>query len=683
MVDKKDDFDSLIRTQCDKIQQLRKKQKGGEKNGELLAETNYLYSLLEITRSINIPRDFNQLLELVVDSAITVSNAERGFLMLFGKNGNLEFKVIRNIDRKILEGEEFRISRTVVNHVLATGEPLFLSSIYKDKRFITSESIEALGLRMVMCVPLKARETLLGLIYVDSRSETDSFTQLEKKMFEAFAAQASVTIENSHLYESSVRDALTGLYNYGYLRVRLEEEITRAARANKDNISFVMLDLDNFKSINDSYGHILGNSILVKVADIVKESVRKYDVAARYGGDEFAILMPNATIEDAQHLAERLKISIANVKFYVGRETFSISASIGISTFPIDKISNSESVIVEADHALFRAKGKGGNQIAVFGLRKDRKKREPELVGKSQVMDEVKKTISKLARTDATVLITGETGTGKELITQLIHHKSSRATNPFIVINCGAIPDNLLESELFGYEKGAFTGAFRLHKGKFETAHTGTIFLDEIAELPLHLQVKLLRVIEQKEIDRIGSKKPIQVDVRIIAASNKNLEDELKKESFRKDLFFRLSVATIHIPPLRDRAEDIDALSEYYLKQMNSRYRTQFKGFTDGAREAMLNHLWPGNVRELIHRIERAVIMSTEDYVNENDLGLLSPEFKSIKFLKKSRDELEKRLITQALIINHWNVTRASKTLGMTRRGLRYLIQKHKIVKHH
>jgi transcriptional regulator with PAS, ATPase and Fis domain len=287
----------------------------------------------------------------------------------------------------------------------------------------------------------------------------------------------------------------------------------------------------------------------------------------------------------------------------------------------------------------------------------------------------------RFARTDATILITGETGTGKELITNLVHQESARLDKPFVVVNCGAVPDNLLESELFGYEKGAFTGAYRQRKGKFEFAHGGTIFLDEIGELPLHLQVKLLRAIEQKEVDRIGAKAPIKVNIRVIAASNRNLEDEVKNGNFRKDLFYRLSVATIYVPPLRERLEDIDALSKYYLDQMNRRYHRKFLGFTKTGVEAMMHHPWPGNVRELIHRIERAVIMARGQYLDEDDMGLLLSKPKELKPLRESRDEAEKESIMQALIRSHWNITRASKILGIDRKTLRYLIKKHNITK--
>jgi diguanylate cyclase (GGDEF)-like protein len=670
-------FAARTKSYSKEIEQVKQKAETEKNIDKNALEVLNLYSLLEITRSINTLQDFNRLLELIVDSAITLTKADRGFLMLFSKNGGLEFRVTRNIDKKTLEGGEFKISRTVVNHVLATSKPLFLSDIYKDDKFKISDSIEALGLHMVMCVPLMAKERLLGLIYVDSQEETEIFTKTEEKIFEAFAAQASVAIENSYLYDSSIHDTLTGLYNYGYLRSRLEEEITRASRYKKEVISFMMLDFDDFKSMNDSHSHIFGNSILVKVAGLIKETVRKYDIPARYGGDEYAILMPGADERDAWYLAQRLQKAIAALKFSIGKETISITVSIGISTFPVEKIIDSENVILEADHALFVAKRKGGNQIVQFGLHKDKRKHGPEFIGKSRACEEVKEMISKLARTDATILITGETGTGKELITELIHKEGSRSNKPLVVVNCGAIPDNLLESELFGHEKGAFTGAYKQHKGKFELAQGGTIFLDEIGELPVHLQVKILRAIEQKEIERIGGKAPIKLNVRVIAASNRNLENGVEKGSFRKDLFYRLSVVMIHLPPLRERPEDIEMLSDYYLNQMNKRYQRKFLGFTESAMDAMVQHHWSGNVRELIHRIERAVIIGSGQYLDKNDLGLISSEFKELKTLR----ELEADNINYALVRHRWNITNTAKALDVDRKTLRRLIKKYNINK--
>lgn len=440
-----------------------------------------------------------------------------------------------------------------------------------------------------------------------------------------------------------------------------------------------MLDLDKFKSINDSCGHLFGNTILMKAGEIIKKAARTCDIPARYGGDEFCILMPETDIEGARKFAERLQKEIEKQRFTTGGINISISASFGISSFPLDKIICSEDIIVEADRALYIAKSKQENKIVCLAFRNGVEKDGYEIVGKSEPMEEIKKKAARLAKTDATILISGETGSGKELIAHLLHNKSPRKDKPFVTVNCGAIPEALLESELFGHEKGAFTGAYIRQKGKFETANGGTIFLDEIGELPFHLQVKILRAIEQKEIDPIGGKSPQPVDDRIIAASNKDLKEEVKKGKFREDLFYRLNVASINIPPLRDRVEDIEPLAGHYLSLMNKKYRRRFLGFTRGAMAAMMHYPWPGNVRELIHRIERAVIMGAGQYLDEKDLELPMPHVTETKGLKQARDGAEKERIIQALNRNRSNITQTSRELGISRKTLRDLMKKHEI----
>ncbi len=646
-----------------------------------LKENLYFRSLLEITRSISTHRDFGQLLELIVDSAINLTNAERGFLILVSPDGSLEFKVTRNISEQFIESDKFVISRTVVNDVLSRKESLFLSDIYKDKKLKIAQSFETLGLQMVMCAPLETRDRLLGIIYVDSRAKTETFGKLEEDLFEAFAAQASIALENTQLYELSVRDALTGLYNLAYLRRRMEDEINRALRYKIGSISFLMLDLDNFKAINEIYGHQFGNKVLIDVANVINGLARKCDVAARYGGDEFAILLPETALQGARDMAERLLKSLSELSFSIGQKTISIASSIGISNFPIEKITNTDSIVMEADHALFVAKRKGKNQIVIFGSKKDEKTSDVEFIGESKAIRQMKTNLAKIAVTDATVLIVGETGTGKELVTHLIHRGSMRAHKPLVVVNCGAMPNTILESELFGHEKGAFTGAYAQQKGKFELAHGGTIFLDEIGEASIQLQTKILRAIEQKEIDRIGGTSPVKVDVRVIAATNKDLPEEVNKGNFRKDLFYRLSVTTVHLPPLRERPEDIKVLAERHLEQMSRKYHRRFCGFTKNAMDAMLCHSWIGNVRELIHRIERAVIMADGEYLDVDDIGLIALKSESAETLRSMKEKTEREGIFQSLTRNNWHIDTASRELGINPRTLRDLIKKHKLVK--
>jgi len=310
------------------------------------------------------------------------------------------------------------------------------------------------------------------------------------------------------------------------------------------------------------------------------------------------------------------------------------------------------------------------------------------LIGISDKMQEVFKTVLKAARTGATILLIGESGTGKELIAKAIHYESDRSKGPFIAINCAAIPENLLEAELFGYEKGAFTGALVSKPGKFELANGGTIFLDEIGDLPLSLQAKLLRVIQDKTFYRIGGTKPIKVDIRIIAATNKDLEKMVKNGSFREDLYFRLNVIPIYLPPLRERREDIPLLIDYFLKKFNKEYKKNIT-INKSAMEKLINYSWPGNVRELENTIERLVILAEKEEITLNDLPFYIKQDNGSKIigvnLKNSLPNqielIEKKAIEEALKACNYNQTKAAKMLGLTKRQINYKIKKYGLMK--
>jgi len=301
------------------------------------------------------------------------------------------------------------------------------------------------------------------------------------------------------------------------------------------------------------------------------------------------------------------------------------------------------------------------------------------MVAKSKGMVAVFKIAEKVAQYDTTVLICGASGTGKELIAQGIHFAGKRAKNPLVPVNCGGIPENLLESELFGYKKGAFTGADSDRKGLFDEADRGTIFLDEIGELPLSLQVKLLRVLQENEIRPVGDSKTKKIDVRIIAATSKNLEDEVKNGTFREDLFFRLNVMPIQLPPLKDRPEDIPILSQHFINRFNISLEKNIKGITPAAMSILLKYHWPGNVRELGNVIERAVVLAEETILApENfplDLGESQRREKVENFfdghsLKAAQKILEKRLIIKALEATNGNRTKAARILEISHPSL-------------
>ncbi len=304
------------------------------------------------------------------------------------------------------------------------------------------------------------------------------------------------------------------------------------------------------------------------------------------------------------------------------------------------------------------------------------------MIGSSSIMQEIFRQFIHAGKTDYPVLLTGNTGTGKEIAAQAIHSLSSRAEKPLITINCGAIPDNLLESELFGHEKGAFTGAVNRKLGKFEQADHGTIFLDEIGELPQLLQVKLLRVLQEGTIDRVGGTETIKLDIRIIAATNRNLQEEIENNRFREDLFYRLNVVPIHLPDLTKRPEDILLLAQSILRQESEKLQRQ-TSFTPAALAALAGHPWPGNVRELQNRIKRALGSTQDKIITQADLGFQQEnnngESQKLLTLKQARNSAEYSAVSQAMVLSNNNISRAAKLLEISRPTLHDLIKKHNI----
>jgi DNA-binding NtrC family response regulator len=314
---------------------------------------------------------------------------------------------------------------------------------------------------------------------------------------------------------------------------------------------------------------------------------------------------------------------------------------------------------------------------------------DEEIVSRSQQMERVKKMILKVAGSNSTVLIRGESGVGKELVARAIHKASPRANEVFIAVNCAAINENLLESELFGHEKGAFTGAHAQKRGLFEVADRGTLFLDEIGDMSASMQAKLLRALQEKEIMRIGGTKPIKIDVRVIAATNRDLEAMVKEGRFREDLYYRLNIIPIEIPPLRNRRSDIEPLIDYFIAKHGLSSNRRIHGLTSAARNLIMSYSWPGNVRQLESAIERAMLLAEGDEIDVEDLPVevrqqgqpatafnfkLPPE--GISF-----EELEKSLIIQAMEQSGWSITRAARLLGLSFRTLQYRLEKFGIKK--
>jgi two-component system, NtrC family, response regulator len=302
-----------------------------------------------------------------------------------------------------------------------------------------------------------------------------------------------------------------------------------------------------------------------------------------------------------------------------------------------------------------------------------------DLLGRSREMKAVFRLLKRVAPTDVTVLILGDSGTGKEVVAREIHRMSLRAEKPFLGISCGAIPENLLESELFGHEKGAFTSAHTTRPGRLELANGGTVFLDEIGDMPMILQVKLLRFLQEREIERVGGRRVIPLDVRVLAATNRNLELAVKEGRFREDLYYRLSVIDIRIPGLRERGEDVVFLAEHFLKRFSHDLHRPGLVMSRAAKGALINHTWPGNVRELEHRIQRATLLANGRMVQPEDLELSGPQTAATVSLKEARDQAEERLVVDTLRRTFGNISRAARELDVSRPTLHDLLRKHGI----
>jgi transcriptional regulator with GAF, ATPase, and Fis domain len=462
--------------------------------------------------------DVTALLEALLDEAIDLTGGDRGFLVLVEGEQRV-VKVARNVARENVALDLERLSDTVVERVLRSGEPLLVSDATVDPEFSASTSVVNLKLSSVLCVPLMHRGRPIGLVYVGSDRVGTHFDRRGLDTLTIFAAQASLLVQNALLLDELRAD------NRG-LRERLEQQ--------------------------------------------------------RFG----------------------------------------------------------------------------------------------DLLGSCPGMQEVYRQIEKVAPTDLSVLVMGETGTGKELVARELHRRSPRAAGPFVAINCGAIPETLLESELFGHVKGAFTGAVATRPGRFQQASGGTLFLDEVGDMPQVLQVKLLRALQDRTVQKVGDHRDEPVDIRVVAATHRTLEDEVKRGTFREDLYYRLATLTLRVPPLRDRGEDVAVLARGFLVTFAEAYRAGAHGFTAGALAAIRRHSWPGNVRELENRIKKAVVLSDGPLVRAEDLDFPPEELPPLTPLQEAKDEFERRYVLEALKRHGGNRARTARALGVDPRTIFRLLER-------
>ncbi len=800
---------------------------------------------------------YEEILEVILDMAIKITEADRGLLLLYDVNDELKVKLAKDLDFSALPKEEREVSESVIDDVVKTEQGICIANVEQDSKFSELSSIIDLKILSVMCVPLKVTlrderqsgqehraETLttrkiLGVLYVDSRSVTKSFSKDDLELFQALANNATTAILNANLYRLATCDPATGIYTRTHFEQRLRDEV-KLARKTGSPLSMLMIDLDHLKRINASRGYVEADKVIVRVAKLIRARLRGIDLVARYGGGSFVVILPQTDVAGSELVANKILGAVAGETFF-GR-IGSVTCSIGAAT--LEKGVDTVELVKRADQALYDAKQSGRNiyrsfheglantakrtdQLAgvlsgdptrdyrntlmlletieeinrrtdlegllplvvdtivditqaergILMLRddaaslvprvaRDREKKDIEaknfsrsvvdrvivtdqavreafgangeaasggpvhsqsisnfairavmcvpltitepkggtrtfgaiyvdtqkggeqfdesalaffstlsrqvavaienarlydrvaqlnrqlqlkldttereladvrieledrtknlelrynydnIIGQSSRMQEIFRLLDRITDTPVPVFIHGESGTGKELVAKAIHYNGPRKKFRMISENCAATSETLLESELFGYVKGSFTGANTDRKGLFELANKGTLFLDEVGDMSLGMQKKLLRVLQEGEIRRVGGKDTLKVDVRIISASNKDLKALVEQGQFREDLYYRLNVVKVDLPPLRERKEDLPLLIDFFLRE---ELTGPLKRFEPEAMQMLIRYNWPGNIRELKNVVERAKIISDNDVISKDAIIL-------------------------------------------------------------
>ncbi|MFH1729583.1 MAG: sigma 54-interacting transcriptional regulator [Pseudomonadota bacterium] len=486
---------------------------------------------------------------------------------------------------------------------------------------------------------------------------------------------------------------------HNYFESRLDEELDRANRYERP-LSLMMIGI-NFKALQKTETKETLDEkkemIIAELVLMIKGMIRAMDIISAYSSEELELMLPETSKDEAYKLARRITSDAV--------KSIGIPVNIGIANYPDDSLSK-ELLIDKSRQALKLSRAKRTDSIA--DVTKENVKRinvfDREVVIQSDKVKEIFDMISRVALSNINVLILGETGVGKEVVAEAVHQKSARKNKPLISVNCAALTETILESELFGHEKGSFTGADKLKIGLFESAKGGTIFLDEIGEMPMKTQAKLLRVLQNKKIMRVGSSQEIAVDVRIIAASNKNLEEHIDKGLFREDLFYRLNAITITVPPLRERKEEIPPLIQSFTKLFNTENNKTIENISPDAMELLCKYDWPGNIRELKNSIERAVVVADSDTIFKEHFSakiFKAPQPKrpleeevekeyyddidketAMGDMKEIVSKYEKKLILNALRKCNWNQTKAADILNVPRRTLVSKIKKYNVSKY-
>jgi PAS domain S-box-containing protein len=594
-----------------------------------------LATVIKVSQAVSSEIVLEKLIHMLMRTAIEQAGAERGLLIL-ARGGEQRIAAEAttsgdtvNVQTGDMPVSEAMLPESVLYYVLHTRDSIILDDASAQPQFAADPYIRQHRARSILCLPLTNQARLIGALYLENNLTTRAFTPTRITVLKLIASQAAISLENSRLY----RD--------------LEQREAKIRRLVESNVvGVVMWTLDGaIVGANEAFLHM----VQYGHEDIASGRVRWTDLtpAEWRERDERALAELKATGRVQPFETEYFRKDGGRVPVLIGAALFKESGNEGVAfVLDLSEQKRAEGEIRALKDQLYKENLALRDEL-------DRASMFEEIVGTSKALKAVLSRIAKVAPTDSTVLITGETGTGKELIARAVHKRSQRCSRAFVTVNCAAIPRDLIASELFGHEKGAFTGATQRRLGRFELADGGTIFLDEIGELPAETQIALLRVLQEHEFERVGGTESIRTDVRVIAATNRDLEAAIAAGMFRSDLFYRLNVFPIEVPPLRERREDIRLLVEYFIDRYATKAGKSIHGVNKKSLELLQSYPWPGNIRELQNVIERSVIVcDTENFsVDESWLSRqpLASEPKTRPELPRKLAAQEKEMIEAAL----------------------------------
>jgi Nif-specific regulatory protein len=682
---------------------------------EFEKKINKLKLVHYISVEMNKTHSTRKLLEIILERCLELTSAKTGSVMLIDDEASvLDIVAYKGIDEKVASKTRLKIGEGVTGWVAETGSPKLVNNTRQDPIYVKVKA----DLLSELAVPIKTEDKTIGVISVDSNRE-NAFTDDDLELLTMVAELAAQILLRDKIQEKltlkiSSQEILIETFNIierGENLTGIFNEIMDVLK-NRMGIArgmLVLFDKEDPQSLKIKSGYrlseenikkgiyrigegIIGSAVAkgqtIAVEDVEKdpaflnkmkinrgaEKVSMIAAPIKSGNMALGVLVVEKNFETREHYEDSIN-------------TVTLLASLLAYRVRSYQKREEETKLLISENIELRKELKGQYSFK-------------NIVGKNEQVRKILEQVKTVSNTTAPVLISGETGTGKEQIAKITHFLSDRRDNKFISVNCAAIPENLLESELFGYSKGAFTGASGDKKGKFELADNGTLFLDEIAEMPMHLQTKILRALQEKEIEPLGSEKTIKIDIRVIAATNRDLEQMISDNKFRADLYFRLNVINLKLPPLRERRDDIPLLVDSFIKRYNELYKKNIAGILKDVEDLFMEYGWPGNIRELENVMERAVIMAQSNMI---DLSLVPDSMKKIKTfqpagfdiknylmgeIKDKKDtghvpaiiaEIEKIVLEEVLINTNNNKSRAAQIMGINRNTLKAKMRQYNI----